>query len=235
MKIFLTGGSGTLGRALRALDPSIIAPTRQEMDLVDYRNVGRVLSKYMPDLIIHAAAFTNTVAAEEEQFGECYATNVVGTRNLVSQIACPIVFISTEYVFDGQEGNYQENAKRNALSYYAHTKIGGEDRVRKFPNSLIIRTLFKPRPFPHTHATTDQWTSGDYVDVIAPDILKASKWFAEGKIPVHILHIGTDRKTMFELAKRSNPTVQPIERADVKTINLPKDTSLDCSIWQAIK
>ena len=86
-------------------------------------------------------------------------------------------------------------------------------------NYLIIRTLFKPNPWPWEYAFTDQMTQGDYVDVIAPLIAKEIlQWDGTSKS----VFVGTGRKSMFDLAKRTRPDVKPNSIKDL-ALERPND------------
>lgn len=86
-------------------------------------------------------------------------------------------------------------------------------------NYLIIRTLFKPNPWPFKYAFADQMTQGDYVDVIAPLIAKEiKKWDLKSKV----IYVGTGRKSMFDLAKRTKKDVKPNSVNDLP-FKRPKD------------
>ena len=86
---------------------------------------------------------------------------------------------------------------------------------------LIIRTLFKPRPYPFNVAFGDQYTRGDYVDVIAKLIAKAiKKW---DKKTSKTIHVGTRRKTLYELAKQTRPDVKMNSIHDIKGVTIPAD------------
>ena len=100
------------------------------------------------------------------------------------------------------------------------------------PHYHIIRTSFKPRPFEHPKAAQDMWTSADYVDVIAKELALAITHY---RLLPSVIHIATERKSVFALAKLTNPKAEPIKRADIKSVTLPKDTSLDISVWRELK
>lgn len=226
--ILLTGGSGLLGTELQK-HIECWAPSHAEFDVTNP-------PKKLPDnihMIVHAAAYTDVVKAETD-IGGCAYVNVTGTRKM-AQLKKPFVLISTEYVFDGERGNYKEtDITKRQVNNYATTKWMAEQRLpHDSKKSLIIRTVFKPRPFEHQKACIDMFTSGDYVDVIAPMIAKAIKMFESWPNGNHILHIGTGRKTVFELAKKTNPNVELCFRHDITT-PLPFDTSLDCSKWERL-
>jgi dTDP-4-dehydrorhamnose reductase len=197
--ILLTGGNGLLGRELRKYI-ECDAPSSRELDITNPKTFKRGYTT-----IIHCAAYTDVAGAEIHK-RRCYEVNVVGTRNLINFYSpAYFVYISTEYAF-------------NPLNFYTYTKLWGEDIVRQNKNSMIIRTLFKPYPFPFKRAFIDQYTTGDTVNIIAPmiaDTVLSRHW---GKI-----HLGTGRKTMFEMAKRSRPDVKPISVKDVQFVDIPLD------------
>lgn len=188
------------------------------------------------DVIVHAAAYTDVAAADlvPEEAARCFRSNVVGTRKLAAWArSAKVVYISTEYVFDGERGGYVESDATDPVNFYSMTKAQGEREVtRTVAQHLILRTLFKPRPFEWPQACIDMWTSGDYVDVIAPEVDRAIELFIRGRVS-GILHVGTGRKSIFELARKSRD-VTPIERRQL-SVTLPRDTSLNLDRWRAIR
>lgn len=230
--ILLTGGSGVLGKELiRLIDwCPVFAPPRQKLDVGQERTGFAQKDEFgNPELIVHLAAYTDVLKAETEK-ELCYQTNVIGTRNLAG-LGIPMLYISTEYVFDGQKGNYSEEDYPNPQNFYALTKLLGEYESRRSPRSVVVRCLFKPRPFEHPAGCIDQFTTGDYVDVIAKEVALAVKLF--NNLPL-TLHIGTGKKSTYELARASKPDVRKITLADIP-VRLPKDTSLNTSKWETIK
>lgn len=237
MNLFITGGGGLLGSTLIPLlkerAHEVIAPARKELDILDERALSGAISTQSPDLILHLAAYTDVAGAEKEK-AKAYITNVIGTRNVCE--ASPmkrIVYLSTDYVFDGQRGDYKETDAPNPINYYALTKLIGEEVVRTDARgNIIIRTSFKPRPFEHPKACIDLFTSADYVDVIAKEILLALEMF---ELLPQTIHIGTGRKSVYDLAKQTNPDVSAIERKDITSVKLPYDTSLNTERWETLK
>ena len=212
-RILLTGGSGLLGKELRKYY-GYLSPSHREMDITDAGSVKKVINKYKPELIVHAAAYTDVSGADKEpdDMAACYLVNVIGTRNIVNctnQI--PIIYISSEYVLE-------------PVNFYALTKLQGEKEIERAKKYYIIRTLFKPMPFEHPGACTDMWTLGDYADIIAPLI---HKFIQDPK--GRLVYIGTGKKTIYELAKRSRPDVKPITRAMID-VRLPSLDFLEDSL-----
>ncbi len=230
--MLLTGGTGRLGTALRELLPELIAPSRAELDITDPSSLERAFAKYRPKVVVHAAAYTNVAGAEVEK-ALCWRVNVEGTRNLVRAALgydLHFVHISTDYVFWGDVGGYREEDPVGPVrNYYALSKLVAEEIVRLLTRHLIIRTSFRPSPWPYPTAYTDLYTSQDYLEVIAPQIALALQNLH--RIPYATLHIATERKSAYELALRTRPDVQPARRQEALVV-LPEDVSLDTGRWQ---
>ncbi|MFC5847250.1 SDR family oxidoreductase [Deinococcus petrolearius] len=235
MKILLTGGSGRLGTELRALIPGIVAPTSAEMNLTDVAAVLEVVGRERPDVIVHAAAYTNVGGAEKDREA-CWNANVVGTRNVAAAanaVGAKLIHISTDYVFDGRTGGYREgDTPGPVVNYYSLTKLVAEEAARAAREHLILRTSFRPREFAYPVAFSDVYTGQDYVDIIAPEIaLAVTNALA---IQDEVLHIVTERKSVYELARRRRPDVQEGTRAQAG-VTLPGDVSLNTDRWVEVK
>ena len=202
MNILLTGSSGLLGQHLKL---PAHRPSHSQLDIT-HKIKPR---KY--DLVIHAAGYTHVEQAEIDKM-ECFDVNVRGTLNLLNAYPeTPFVYISSEYA-------------NKPVNFYSLTKSLAEQLVMDHPHYLIIRTLFKPRPWKYPRAFVDQWTLGDYVDVIAPRIEEAIKTWAEGfKFKSKLAYVGTGRKLIFNLAKQTRLDVQPMSIREIKTVKLPAD------------
>lgn len=211
----------------------VVAPSHAEFDLTDPLSVTSGLKQYRPELVIHAAAYTDVKGAETDR-AACWAVNVEGTRQLVRALGeTPMVYISTDYVFYGDTGNYREDDPVGPVrGYYALSKLVAEEIVRLASRKLIIRTSFRPRAWPYPKAFEDVYTSQDYVDIIAPEIATAVRHLQE--IPYDTLHIATGRKSVYELAKRRKPDVEAGSKA-AAGVTLPDDISLNTERWQALK
>lgn len=235
VRILMTGGSGRLGTELQELLPDLLAPSRAECDITDPASLADAFARLTPARVVHAAAYTAVGKAEEEREA-CWRTNVVGTRNVVA--ACrahgaELIHISTDYVFWGEAGGYRENDPPGPVrNYYALTKLVAEEAVRALPGHLVVRTSFRGREWPYPTAFDDLFTSQDYVDVIAPEIALAVRAFPA--VPYGTLHIGTERKSAYELAKRRRPDVQ-LTSKDSVPVGMPDDISLDTSRWAELR
>ncbi len=121
-RVLITGAGGQLGRALAENFPWADARTRGDLDVT-----GRVEGEF--DLVLHAAAWTDVDGAEADPTG-AEAANVLGTRN-AAVAGGPLVYFSTDYVFDGAKVEpYLESDRPRPLGAYGRTKLAGEREVR---------------------------------------------------------------------------------------------------------
>lgn len=209
--ILLTGGSGLLGQELKKYVPfEYWSPSHEEFDITDITSFYQINPNLIKniDTIIHCAAYTDVEKAEVEK-EKCFKVNYVGILNLIKIFRIKkFIYISSEYV-------------RNPVNFYSYTKLWGEELIRNFlelKQYLIIRTLFKPKPYPYKYAFFDQYTTGDYVDIIAPMIVNEII-----KNNYGIIDIGTGRKTLFELARQTKPDIKAISVNDITNVKLPND------------
>jgi len=230
MKIFLTGGSGLLGKELilnmieRGID--YYAPTHDQFDVTD---IEQTFSFHEYDVVIHCAAVAKFRDVEKD-LQKTINTNVIGTSNVVMNCMktnTRLVHISSDHVFDGTKGNYKIDDLINPLTNYAKSKAASELVVRMYSNSLVIRTSFCPKEFPFETAYIDKWSSQDYIDIVAPKILDESIMNKTG-----IIHIGHPRRSFYEQALERLPNVKKGSVQDIiKTSSVPilVDTSFDMS------
>jgi dTDP-4-dehydrorhamnose reductase len=231
--ILFTGGSGLLGSEMKKLFPDAIFPDSSELDITEETITYHFIThlKHV-DTVIHMAAFTNPPKTEKDP-REALAVNIRGTCNIVD--ACVdtnkrLIYISTDYVFDGKRGNYKEDDPVNPINKYAWSKLGGECAVRLYDNSLIIRLSFGPNDFPYDGAYTDQWTSREPVADIAKKIEALIKNYVVG-----VIHIGSDRRTVYEYARSISPgkMLNKLSISDLD-VGIPEDTSLDTTKYKTM-
>jgi dTDP-4-dehydrorhamnose reductase len=132
-RVLITGAAGQLGRALAEQFPDALALTRGDWDV----ELPPPPGLEPLDLVLHAAAWTNVDLAEREP-QEAAAVNIGGTSH-VAELGAPLVYYSTDYVFDGAKGApYVESDAPNPLSAYGRTKLHGEAAAGE--RSWIVRT-----------------------------------------------------------------------------------------------
>jgi dTDP-4-dehydrorhamnose reductase len=147
VRILVTGGSGQVGRALQALSTpqrKIHGPGSGQLDVTDPDSVCRSIADVEPDLVIHAGAMTDVEGCERDP-DLAFKVNALGTQQ-VAAATCdaeiPIVYISTNFVFDGEWPEpYHEFADPNPISVYGASKLAGERAVQALnPRHYIVRT-----------------------------------------------------------------------------------------------
>ena len=231
-RILFTGGSGLLGSEFRKILPDIDYPSSKEFNVTDYHQMKQYVESHGCDLIIHAAAFTSPPLIDKDPL-KALEINIVGTSNVVKlcmEFDARLIYISTDYVFKGNKGNYKETDPVYPVNKYAWSKLGGECAVRMYDKSLIVRTTFGPNIFPYSKAFTDQWTSRESVSVIAEKISRLIDKKLTG-----VIHVAGKRKTVFEYAKSLDKT-KGIEKLSISDVpfNVPADTSLNCDRYEEI-
>ena len=147
-RIVLTGAGGQLGQTLVACWPDsllshheLIPLMRGDLDIADAAAVHSALDALQPALVINAAAYTAVDKAESEAEA-AFAINERGVANLAASSTCPLIHLSTDFVFDGTVSTpYAENAATAPLSVYGKSKLAGEKALlAQKPDAMVIRT-----------------------------------------------------------------------------------------------
>ena len=148
MKVLVTGIKGQLGydvvKRLKSLDIDCLGVDIEDFDLTDAVSVNNYIKDYMPTVVVHCAAYTAVEKAEED-VELSYAVNVLGTRNIAvvcKEICASMVYISTDYVFDGKGEKFFETTDNTSpQNQYGKTKLEGELEVtNNLLQYFIIRT-----------------------------------------------------------------------------------------------
>lgn len=147
-KIVVTGANGMLGQDLCPIlednGYEVVESDIQVMDVTDINSVQKFLEENKPDIVIHCAAYTNVDKAEED-LKTAELINVTGTENVAevcAKLGIELVYISTDYVFDGEKNEpYLPNDRTNPLNNYGMTKFEGEEAVRSICDKyFVVRT-----------------------------------------------------------------------------------------------
>ncbi len=147
MRVLITGANGILGRALSerlGKAHSLLLWGRGEADLTDAARIRAAAQGIEFDAIVHAAAMTNVDGCESEP-DKAMAVNRDATRtvaDLARERGAAIVYVSTDYVFDGTKGApYLEEDSPNPINVYGRSKLAGEEEVRASgARHLVVRT-----------------------------------------------------------------------------------------------
>jgi len=160
--VLVTGSNGLLGQKITAAvlagrQFNLIATSKgtnrfgatkgyqyETMDILDPVNVRAVVEKHLPDTIIHTAALTNVDKCHDQK-ELAYQLNVEAVETLAGiceEFGIQLIHLSTDFVFDGAAGPYDEEGIPNPLSYYGETKLRAEEVVRNSKCSwAIVRTI----------------------------------------------------------------------------------------------
>lgn len=156
-KVFITGADGYLGHALSrsfraagwvVLESGLASSKRDDYFYLDITNknlVEEVICNTSPDLVVHTAGISSLQECEANK-ATAYKTNVVGTSNIIEAVLCcksnpKLVFLSSDYVFEGNSGSYIESSERLPKTFYGETKRQSEDDIlARVENHLIVRT-----------------------------------------------------------------------------------------------
>ncbi|CUS96943.1 SDR family oxidoreductase [Candidatus Kryptobacter tengchongensis] len=155
MKILLTGGSGFLGwnfcKTLRFKHEITAFYFQHELFLekcqffkIDIRNrndVFEAVRKFQPEVVVHTAAITSVQLCDQDR-DLAYSVNVEGTKNLLdasAELRAKFIYISTDLVYSGDGSFFTEDTPPEPKSYYAQTKLEGEEIVKTYDNYIILR------------------------------------------------------------------------------------------------
>ena len=257
-RLFITGGSGLLGsRFSKFTDEYEVTTTYNKnpmdnsvkLDITDEKDVINKIESLSPDLVVHPAALTNVDYCEDHK-EEAYKINAQGTLNMVKaceKIDSKLIYVSTDFVFDGKEGSYKETDKTNPISYYGLSKLKGEEFVQESDiKSAIARVsvlygwhenfnyvmwvIDELKKGNNINIVTDEYNSPTYAENAAEAILKIFSKNKEG-----IYHIaGDERINRFDFAKNiarvfelDETLINPIKSEDlIRKARRPLDSSL---------
>jgi dTDP-4-dehydrorhamnose reductase len=262
-KLLVTGASGLLGNKIVALTKNdyTVIPIHKtkplhsnslKLDITDAIEVLNLLGKLRPDAVVHTASETNVDKCEIEK-EQAWKINVEGTRNIAEacqEVNAKLVYISTDYVFDGEKGLYDEEDNPNPINYYGLTKLEGEKQVIEHcKNYAILRTsvLYGCHPWKQNFATwainqlkqgkeitvvDDHYNTPTLADNLAEMAVEVTKKDLQG-----LYHAsGRERISRYEFAKQiaktfnlSSDLIKPVKMSQLTAwiAKRPKDSSLN--------
>lgn len=263
MKILVTGANGLLGQYLIKLladttmhevvasgkGPCRISFLPSErvnyfpLDITDGIETLSFVTLHKPDIIIHTAATTQIDECEANPIA-CWNTNVTATRFLISaakNIASHFIYISTDFVFDGLDGPYDEAAVPSPINYYGSTKVAAEKSVMESDlhwciirtvlvygnivtgnrNNIISWVIKSLKEDKKIQVVSDQWRTPTYAEDLAKGILLAIEKNAKG-----IYHIsGEDMLSPYDMAMATADWIEAdkslIEKVDKSLFTQP--------------
>jgi dTDP-4-dehydrorhamnose reductase len=215
-------GNGILGKELaKQTGWDILSRSVNGLDLTDITTWAHLLLPY--DTIINCIAYTNTYDTNKEKHWDINYKAVVELMDYCNNHNKKLIHISTDYVYTNSLGIPNEDGiPIHQSTYYAYTKLLADGYIElKGKNYLILRGTHKPTPFPYEKAWINQLGNFDYIDVIASLYIKLIEKDAKG-----LFNVGTEPKSMYHLARKTNPNVESILNEDTKVpLNVIMDVS----------
>jgi dTDP-4-dehydrorhamnose reductase len=258
-RIWVTGAGGLIGSWLVKTAPKdageVLGLTRSQLDLADGPAVRGAFERDHPNLIIHCAALSRSPACEAEP-AQARKLNVEVTARLAALASdIPFVFFSTDLVFDGRKGNYDESAELNPLSVYAKTKMEAERIVLASPKHTVIRTSLNCGVSPTRDRGFDEqlcqaWRVGKVLRLftdefrcpIPAEVTARAVWELAVQRATGLFHLaGSERLSRWQIGQlvaarcpELNPKLEPASVSEYPGPPRPGDTSLNCTKVQKL-
>jgi dTDP-4-dehydrorhamnose reductase len=258
---WITGANGLIGNYilrtanLHAIGWETHGITRSDFDLCDFESARKAFNEQKPGLIIHCAAMSKSPSCQANP-SLAWKVNVEATQHL-AELAheIPFVFFSTDLVFDGCQGNYDETAAVNPLSVYAETKVAAETIVLRNPNHTVVRTSLNGGTSPTADRGFNEemrrvWQDGRTINLFTdefrspiPAIVTARAiWELVAANKPGLYHVaGRERMSRWQIGEavatrwpQLNPTIKPGSLKEYQGAPRPPDTSLNCAKAQAL-
>ena len=270
MRILITGGTGLLGWWIarefyeKGFDVYTTFYSKQpvglegvswvHLDLESIHSVVKVFKDVKPDIVVHSAAYTDVDGCEIHR-DRAYRVNYLGTKALAKLCrdqGIYMIYISTDYVFDGVKGMYVEEDIPNPVNFYGLSKLLGEIAVDILlenrycivrvsglygysptgKKNFGINVLEKLLHSEEVKAFYDQYLSPTYVPFLAQNIVKLVEKEIRG-----VIHIAGERISRYEfallVAKALNKDTKLVKKISIEELKLlakrPRDSSLDTS------
>lgn len=191
-----------------------------EFDFCDISSYNSALYKY--DIIFNCIGHTNTYDNDIQKHWDINYKGVVALADFCDCYNIKLVHVSTDYIYANSNGVASEyDVPVHCNNWYAYTKLLSDAYIQlKLRDFLIFRCSFKPNPWPYDNAITTQTGNFDYVDIIANQMIKLINKNTNG-----IYNLGTEIKTIYELAKKSKPEV--IASDKILNESMPKDITMN--------
>ena len=254
---WITGAGGLIGAHIARNAPrewSARALARAELELTDSAAVREAFKRDEPRLVIHCAALSKTLVCERSP--DKARTNNVEVTRVLAELAAdiPLLFFSTDLVFDGAEGNYSEDDAPNPLTVYAETKLAAEQMILTNPKHTVIRTSLNAGRTSSGTAFNEQWratwqrgeTLNLFVDEfrspIAAEVTARAVWELTAANQPGLYHLaGSERLSRYDIGwllaagePQLNASIARGSIRDYTNMRRSPDCSLDVSKVQQL-
>ena len=229
-KILITGGAGRFAQHIKKIcegdeNYKLLLPTKQDMDFRDLENCKRYFEEHKNDFdyVIHSGGLSSPMVRHKKYPTDSIQKNIIGTANVA--VICEkynkkMIYISTNYVYPGIEGNYTEESELKPFNNYGWSKLGGECVVHHYDNALILRVCMNAVPFPHERAFTDVISSHMYADEAAEVTLKLLD-------EVGIINVGGKAQAVYDFVVEHEPNVGKISVNEVTDVEVNTNSSMN--------
>jgi dTDP-4-dehydrorhamnose reductase len=258
-RAWITGAGGLIGSYLAHSPygpPWQIRPlTRADLDLTDFAAVERLFRAESPGLVIHCAAMSSSANCQAHP-ELAKKINVEATAHLAALASeIDFIFFSSDLVFDGRKGNYQESDAVNPLSVYGETKVAAEEIVLRNPRHIVVRTSLNSGATPkgntaHNEQMRESWREGRTLKLfmdefrcpIAAAVTARALWELVARRQPGLYHLaGAERLSRLQigqlLAARHPELTARMQSCSLREYTgapRPSDISLNCSKIQSL-
>ena len=199
-KILITGSDGRFGKVLKIFrtNKKLIFKNKKQLNILSTKSIRRNLLKIKPNYILHLAGLSRPMSIHERDIVKSIDLNIIGTCNIVkeaSRLNIKVIYLSTNYVYQGTKGNYNEDDPIKPWNNYGWSKLGGECISRIIPNSLILRCSLCDIPFRHKIAFDDVYRNSITHKDVARLVLKL-------KEEVGIINVGGEYQSVYEFVSK---------------------------------
>ena len=205
-KIVVTGGTGRFAKVLKKIKSNynFFYPSKKKLNIMNFNKIKLYLKKNKPSAVMHLAGLSRPMSIHNKNPSGSIDLNIIGTCNLAkvcSELKIKLIYFSTNYVYPGNKGNYNEGESLLPWNNYGWSKLGGESAVQMIKNSLILRICMTEKPFLHKKAYANVKTNFIYHEDVAKKILRLIN--KKG-----IINVGGPSQTVYKFAIKYNKKVK---------------------------
>jgi len=220
MKVIILG-QGKLGKEIyNQTKWENLSRSKNNIEVTEFDQWKEKLLPY--DVILNCIANTNTYSKDKVSHINTNYKFVIDLVNFCNEHNKKLVHISTDYVYvNSNERASEDEVPVTDHSWYSHTKLLADSHIEIMSkNYLICRLSHKDRPFSYESAWIDVKTNADYTDVISSLVIGLIRKDAKG-----LYNVGTEEKTIYDLALQTNPNV----KTTLSPNHVPKNVTMDLS------
>ena len=220
MKVLVLGKGKLGGEIVKQTGWDYLSRAEHEITIDNFDEWKSRMDEY--DVVVNCIANTDTYSDDKEKHWKANYELVTYLAEYCDDNGKKLVHISTDYLYQNSVSEAKESDECEfEHTWYMFTKLMADEYLKEHAkNYLICRLSHKPYPFPYDSAWVDVITNADYTPVISGLVIELIKNGAEG-----LYNVGTERKTIYELAQRTNKNVKKI----VSPPHVPKNISMNVS------